>query len=318
LNILNIRKIFVVLTDFFPFKTTDKFVDATMLFSFLLIIFFQTGNLKFELNAATKILLVILFFIIGESAGKNITQLRKLLNRSESKKDFLRNVKNMTDKEAIEEMKRKTFNSEDIDYFIKLLQEDNSFSPKFVYSFIDWQGITTKNLEKLLSSNTIVHLYSDTICLILYKKCNCLKRNQLFSIFEHFQEQEEVIKMLFSTQKYSYLLLESEPKNNFLSKYYTKYQLNKTHMDKFLKYFPVEKIQTIGNIIFWIIFIIFIVLGTYSFKLSNVLMEREDLLSLLFGAFLISFFVRYLFYYKIHNFAYEFRYKRFLRNVIES
>jgi hypothetical protein len=186
-----------------------------------------------------------------------------------------------------------------------MLEEKGKYSPQVIYLIIGSQMLTTENLDLLFSEKIISNLHVDVIIRVLYKCENFLKAQHIENIYKHFNFNENVLKILFATQKYSDFLLETHPENVVLKEYYKKLQVEKTYLNWKLKLFPVSHLAWYASLSFiiislFLIILLFIFINRHQLNTdlrNSVITLSISLLIITFMPFMKYFSKRYRQYY---------------------
>jgi len=281
---------------------TQYFIHLVILFLFLFFIFWQNGILRFDRSSGTITLVIIFIAGVIEFLGANTSIFKKFLSTKDDKtKLFIDKLPSMNLYEIEQSIKNKNFSPICMNYFIKMLEEKGRYPSQVIYLIIDSQRLTTVNLDLLFSKKIITNLHAYVVIRVLYKSQNYLKAQHIENIHESFKSNEDVLKVLFATQKYSDSLLEIHPDNMKLKEYYNKFQLEKTYLDWKLKLFPASHVVGSGVIIFISIYLFFaalwyIVMSHYQLNTDIIPLVIITLIFLLFStfvSFMNYFFKRY-------------------------
>lgn len=217
---------------------THNFINIVLLFLFLLFIFWQSEVLNFSKTPATIALGFIVIAGFFEVLGANTSLFKNFFVKDAKTKTFFDKISSLSAYQIDNFLKNQTFSVECLNHFIMSLNDKDRYPPSVVYSVIDTQKIRTENLDLLLSPTIIKNLNQKLIIRLLFKCSNFLKYSHIENIYQNFHENEDVIKILFATQKYSDCLLNLDPDNHKLKEYFNKYQIEKKHTNWFLETYP--------------------------------------------------------------------------------
>lgn len=223
-------------------RFTQNSIHIILLFLFLLFIFWQNEILQFSRSPATITLGIIFFAGIFEILGANTSLFKRFFVKNTKTKLFFEKLPSMSAHEIKTFIKNQTFSTDCINYFIRNLENKDKYSPAIVYQIISTQVIRTENLDLLFSSSIIKNLHPDLIIRVLYKCENFLKYQHIETIYENFKHRDDVIKVLFATQKYSECLLDLKPTSSEVKEYYNKFQIETKHVKGVLKIYPINNI----------------------------------------------------------------------------
>lgn len=307
-----------------PFKATDQFIDAVLLFIFLLYLFNSLDILRFELSWYMGLLFAIGGGAFLEFMVANTPQLRKLFSTDVRTKKFLDKVSFMTKKEIKEGTQNIFFSSKCMNLFLKSIPEKhNQYPSYFIDLIIDSQVLRKENLNVLFGPNVIKYIRPEIIIKICIKYIDSLTGENIQNAYNQYENNENVTKVIFATQNDSYFLIqnldEKKEEKNQLNEFYRNYQVDKKHLDAILKIIPISNIRTIRNKLFWFLFVVSLVLFIISFEYGTIStpIPFEDFIVYLIVPFifpaLIIFFIVDPIIRKIQNFYH----KRLLDNIIK-
>lgn len=229
---------------------THYFVNLVLLFLFLAFVFWQSEIPLFNKSPAMIILAVIAIAGIVEVIGANTSLFKRFFVKNAKTKQFFDKLPTMSLFEVERFLSNQSFSSACLNYFIKGLEDKNKYCPEIVYLVFDKQAVTGENLDLLLHPKIIKNLQPDLIIRVLYKCENYLRFDHIKSIYDNFNHHDDVVKILFATQKYSNCLFDIDCNDTIFKKYYKEFQIEKKHMNWFLKLYPVNYIPfTVGLII---------------------------------------------------------------------
>lgn len=243
------------------FKITHNFINIVLLMLFLAFIFWQVDVLKLEKNSATIALMVLGFCAIFEFLGANTSIFKGFLNSDRKTKRFINEIPFLSSYKIEQEVKRQNFSQYCLEYFIEKLKDVNSYSPNTVYVVLDSQFLGKKNLDSLFRVEIIKNLSRKLILKLLFLYRNNLTPENMENIYNAYSSDDDVVKMLITTQEYSDFLKKSHSEDSRLQEYYKRYQTEKKCLDWNLKLIPINKlhiIKEILNVVFIFIFLLFL------------------------------------------------------------
>lgn len=259
------------------FIIANNFINSIILFLFLSFIFWQNDIL--HLNETSAITTLGIIFVVGlfELLGANTSFFRGIFVKDEKTKSFLEKIASMSNIEIEDNLKSVNFSPRYMDYFIQQLEDENKYSPEIVYMILDSQSLRTQNLDLLFSERIIKNLHSSLVIRVLYRKANFLSRQSIINIYNQFNDDVKVVKVLFATQKYSDCLLKTYPEKAELKDFFEKFQTTNGYLDIWLKVFSLKRIAKISTLFTYSLFIIFVfVFITIEYNYSKIPIQSNE------------------------------------------
>ena len=298
-----------------PIKVTDQFIDAFILMSFLAYVFYKSDVLRFELSYSTWPLIIIGAFACIEFIAINTTLFKKFLVEDVKTKAFIDKIPYMDIREVEDENKFRNFSPRCMDYFLRLIEKDgNKFPPYFIDLVFETQQLRPKNLDLLFGTNIILNIRPDLAIKILNDYQDYLSKDTILNLYDIYKNNDDVIKVLFATQKDSYYLVQNLPENSEvkfkLDGYYKKYQLDNQHIDWSLKTIRIL-FKAINNLLLRLLVYsvaLGYIIGGYQLRDTelNILIVVLVFIMFQFDRFIIKPILRWM-----DNFSY----KRYINNI---
>ena len=311
-----------------PIKVTDSFIDATLLFAFLVILLYPLGVLKFELSIYTVLLFAIGLGAILEFVGINTTYFKRFFATDIRTKMILEKVPSMTKNELEEEIKFLNFSSKSMNFFLKSLESEKIKYPSFFIDLvIKTQVLRKENIDLLFSQKLIKYIRPDIMSELLFKNRDFLTQENIQNTYNNYKNNDNIIKILIATQKDSYFLIQKSLENDKAEKiidgnffeYYKTYQEEGKHLDWILKIIPLSKFQTIYQSFLYLSFFGFIALYVLLVGLGNITLQGpEDLVAIFFASLVLTGMVMGFIIKPIMLTVKNFYFKRFIHNVIKK
>lgn len=242
-----IKKIF----DKTSINITRYFNDAAVLFIFLFFVFWQSNVLGCELSIPTITLGLLFFLLIIEFIGANTPYLKKFLFSEEKAKKFIDNISAYRTTELQKNLDVLRFNPNNINYLLEIFQKEKIKIPQFVLEeILLYNTLSIENLNRLFSPNILkLYINKELVKNLLIKYYNKLSPDNIDNIYSVFKQDEELVKVLFATQKDSYYILEHE-QNDKIREFYDRYHKNNEKRSKISKFVKRTKIDIIKYRIF--------------------------------------------------------------------
>ena len=305
LDIFNFKKFLEII--FYSQKLirfTQNSIHIILLLIFLLFIFWQNEILQFSKSPATITLGIIFIAGIIEISGANTSLFKRFFVKNTKTKSFFENIPSMPVHEIKRFINNQTFSTDCMNYFIRNLENKDKYPPVIVYQVIDTQMIRTENLDLLFNSSVIKNLHPDLIIRVLYKCENFLKYQHIKAVYENFKHRDDVIKVLFATQKYSDCLLDlkptgsQKPTSSKVKEYYNKFQIEKKHIKGVLKIYPINNIPLFIMLMFTSISLMITIIIAQNNSNATITLIEILLVSVFLGAAITVYMfvplVRYL------------------------
>lgn len=307
-----------------PLKATDQFIDAVLLFIFLLYLFYSLDVLRFELSWYMGLLFAIGGGAFLEFMVANTPHLRKLFSTDVRTKKFLDKVSLMTKKEIKEGTQNIFFSSKCMNLFLESIPEKHDQYPSyFVDLIIDSQVLRKENLNVLFSPNVIKYIRPEIIIKICAEYIDSLTDENIQNAYIQYKNNENVTKAIFATQNDSYFLIqnsdEEKEEKNQLNEFYRNYQIDKKHLDKVLKIIPMSNFRTIRNKLFWFSFVVSFVLFIISLEYGSIRtpIPFEDFIVYLIGLLIFPALIIVFIVDPIIRKVQDFYHKRLINNIIK-
>lgn len=298
-----------------PIKITDHFIDAILLFSFLFLILYPLGILKFW-SYHTILLVAIGMAAFLEFFISNTTFFKKYFAMEKRTEIFLEKIPSMTKGEIKADIQTLNFSSKCINHFLKSI-ENNKYPPYFIDLIIDTQNLRKANLDLLTNPIILNFIRPELMIKICYKYKDSLTYENIENIYCVYKNNDELLKILFARQIDSYFLTQNHPENNKLTELYNRYQINRIHIDKTLKIIPISHFQVIRKYILLSLFFGFLILFILSFEINNTLIRTEDIFGIFFGSLLLTGLIIGIIVDPLILKMQKFYYKRFTNNILK-
>lgn len=267
-------------------KITNELMDAIILFSFLGFIFYQSGILKFEFSSQVVVLGIIGISASLEFIATNTPFFKRYLGRDIKTKVFLEKVPSMTKAAIKDEIDLQNFSSKCMNFFLESIGRDgNKYSPYFIELVISTQVLRKENLDIFFSTQVLKNILPNIIIKVLVENRDSLSIENVQNVYNLDNKDEKIIKILIATQSISYYLIKKNPTDNQLPYFYTKYQLNKEHLDWKLNIIPLSKFRAILKYSLVVLFILI-----YSYYITQGYVKVDDFKTIFVG-FVASTFV---------------------------
>ncbi|AFV22389.1 hypothetical protein Mpsy_0176 [Methanolobus psychrophilus R15] len=265
----NLKDTIIQLSKKTPLQVTSKFIDATILFIFLCIVFSEAEVLKLEYSFPMVVLAVIGFSAIMEAFYVNTSLLKRYIGRDANVKRFLDKMPTLSPGQIRGEIKNLRFSSRCINYFLSHIKyEKNEYPPYVIENILVTHILSKENLDLLFSPAILKSILPEVIITVLSQYKNCLTYEHVLNTYEQFKNNDSVLRVLVATQSNSYLLKESSIDDTRLTDYYTNYQLKKKHIDWKLKIIPLKIFMPVEKGLFYsfsILFVMFYVYGDFIY-----------------------------------------------------
>lgn len=290
----NLKDTIIKLSKKSPFQVTSEFIDATILFIFLSLVFSEAEVLKFEYSIPMVALAVIGFSAIIEGFYVNTSVLKRYIGREANVKRFLEKMPSLSPRECRDEIRNLFFSSKCINYFLcSMLTEKNEYPPYVIESIIRTQILSRENFDLLFSPPILKKILPNVIIEMLPKYRDCLTYEHVLNLYNHFKDDDAILKILIATQSNSYLLKDNFLNNSKLDKYYTDYQVNKKHIDWKLKIIPLKIFKPIENVSF-ALFTLFFLLSYFYGKTIPIQVEPTELIGIIISSMFLGALFGYI------------------------
>ena len=180
---------------------TPRFIDASILFLFLSFIFGFNGLLKWDLTTPMITLGIIGLFAMVELIGTNTALFKKFFDTDKKTRKFLDNLDSMPTKQIEDDINYLNFSSNNMNYLLSIVEKDkNKIPPHIVEKILVSQDLTKENLDKIFTHNILNNIREKAIATITIQKMDKLTPENINAIYETFQGNDQILKVLFATQ----------------------------------------------------------------------------------------------------------------------
>ena len=318
LDIFNIRRLLeTMLYSQKWLKITKNFVNVLLLLIFLTFVFWETGTFKFEISPVTTTLMSICLIGLVEIAGANRWILKNRFTREARAKKFFDNLNSMKSKDIKAEMKTQKFSSNCINYLFRKIEKNDTEYPLYLINLIiENQYLDQNNLNLLFSSKFFKAIDENTIKKLLIYKRELLTPENIQTIYETFEDEDDIVKILVASQ-YSRFLIKKYPENKRLTSYYENYHLKNEHLTWKLKIFRaplpvIKKIESFFDVVIFFLLIIYYL--STAFTPSTTYENITQFISIITA----SSFVTFIFDLLLFNQPYKFFYKKYTNTFIDN
>jgi hypothetical protein len=217
---------------------TQQFISGFLLSVFLIFLYSTNGLLKLDWSIHMLILYVTIVLTAAEIVRRNFPILNNWFSNDQKSLYFFENLNSMTDEQMTYFVKFHIFSSKCINKMLKIVRDDvNKIPPDIVEYALTTQDLTKENLDLLFSKDIELNEYIVKFTLI--QKKNQLTDQNLFNILDKYKENPSIIKVLFATQNNTKKFIENNKNIEFMP-YWEKYQIEKKHLDIWLKIIPIS------------------------------------------------------------------------------
>jgi hypothetical protein len=296
-------------------KITHNFINIVLLLLFLTFVFWEDGMLTLKKTSATTTLIILVFGAIFELLGANTSIFKGLLDSDTKTKKFIDGLSVLWNNNIENEVTRFDFSPKCLNYFIKKLEDVNSYSQSVVYAVIESQFLTKDNLDRLLSPKVVKNLSKKLILKILFQYENILTQENMENIYNNFYLDNDVVKILIVTQESSDFLINLHSENPKLSKFYLRYQTEKVYLDWKLKIIPINNLYSIRYALNFLIFPALFEFTSVSFDLKH---SDNYFLYVLFISIIITYLIHRFLLEPIFRKVYDYYFKHMISNIIKD
>lgn len=291
LDTFNLKKFLEIIANSQSYvKVTHNFINIILLLLFLVYIFWENDMLTLKRTSATMTLIILGFSAIFELLGANTSIFKRFLDSDTKTKKFIDGLSVLWHDNIEKEVMNFNFSPKCMDYFIKKLEDVNSYSQSIVYTVLESQNLTKENLDRLLSPKIIKNLSKKLIYKILFEYDNTLTQENMENIYNNFSSDDDVMKVLIATQESSDFLIKMHSENPKLSEFYLRYQTGKSYLDWKLKIIPINNLHVIDFALNFLILVIpAYLLGSTS--VTSGLKNLDNFLYILFAYVIIAYLI---------------------------
>jgi len=210
-------------------RITSEFNNAVILFVFLLFTFYVSKILSWDLlSAPMLILIIILAFIVTEFIGANTSYFKGLFFSDEKANYFLKNYATSKTEDIEKDLDTLNFSPKNIQILLEIIQSpDNKIPPYIVDDILTYNSLSPENLDIIFSKTISVYeMRREFIVDLLLKYQNKLSAKSMNAIYEKYKQDLPLIKLLILTQIDSSHLIDKDPSNPQLRKYYDEFHNN--------------------------------------------------------------------------------------------
>lgn len=323
---LNFKGLFRGIFKKTPIKVTDQFIDAILLFLFLLYIFYSLGVLTMW-SSYTVLLMAIGLLAFLEFIGINTPWLKQFFAMDARTKIFLETVHSMTKREIEEEIRLLNFSSKCMNLYLQSIEKgNNKYPPYLINLVINTQNFRRENLDLLFSPNVLKYIRPEMIIKVLFKNRDFLTQENIQNIYNYYKHNDNIIKILIATQKDSYFLikkaLDNDNSGNIADskfcEFYKTYQEEEKHLDWILKIIPSSKLRTIRNSLLFISFFGFLIIYASSVAYGKITLHNpEDFAGIFFAPFFLTAIVMGIFVDPIIRKIKDIYFNRYINNIVK-
>jgi hypothetical protein len=270
-------------------KATDQLNDAIVLFIFLIILFYESQLLRWDLSVASITLYVLVFFIIVEFVGANSPYFKRFFFSEERVEHFIKNLASYKTTDVDKNLSLLTFSPKNINSLLTIIRTDkNKIHPYIIDDILRYTTLSTENLDLIFNFDILeLNLRKELVIDLLIKYKNQLSPQNIQNIYTIYKDDEKMIKILIATQIDSQSLLSINSDNPKLKEFFDKYQMDEKKKSKNSKLIARTKIDIISCriaslLILWLVFIVSIIFAAFYFNIVTSLNMSS--------VFLISFF----------------------------
>jgi hypothetical protein len=211
---------------------TRQFISGFLLSIFLITLYASNHLLCLDFSVHMIALYAILIFTAVELTRKNFPILNAIFSTDQKSQNFFKNIESMTDEEMHRFVKFHIFSSKCINKMLLIVREDvNRIPPDILEFALTTQDLTKENLDLIFSKEILID--ERIVIHILCQKINQLTDQNIINIYDKYNNNEVILKLLFATQNRSKIL------NKFrqYDLYYVKFQKEQKHKDFWLTQF---------------------------------------------------------------------------------
>lgn len=322
LDIFNLKKFLEIIANSQSYvKVTHNFINIVLLLLFLVYVFWENDMLTLKQTSATTTLIILGFSAIFELLGANTSIFKRFLDNDTKTKKFIDGLPVLWHNDIEKEVMRFNFSPKCLNYFIKKLEDADSYPQSIVYIVIESQYLTKENLDRLLSPKIIKNLSKKLIFKILFQYDNTLTKGNIENIYNNFSSDDDVVKVLIATQESSDFLIKMHSENPKLSEFYPKYQTEKAYLDWKLKIIPINNLHIIDFALNSLIFIIpsflmgFLLRSTF---ITSGLKNLDNFLYISFAYFIIAYLIHIFLFRPVIKRIDDYYFEHMISNIIEG
>jgi len=263
-------------------KVTDQLIDAIIIFVFLTILFYESHVLQIEVSVATVTLGFIFVFILIEFVAANFPTISRHFVSEEKAEYFIKNLGSYDWPKIERTLELLTFSPKNINSLFTYFQTQKDNTHFYIIDdILLWNPLSNENLDRFFSSDILsLNPRRELLIDLFLKYRNKLSTKNIENIYNAYQDDEQLIKVLVATQIDSQSLSKKFLKIN---EYYTKFhqnEKNKLEIGNLTKRSQTKVIPY--RLVFFFLFSVMIFIGvmgiTIYFRMFNSVTESAIIL----------------------------------------